>query len=344
MKHGHALAIGMLALALAACGGSNHHSSGSGTTVTDPTLGLTGDYRIEAVLSTPAVDPGYLYQDPQDIQIRDNVTFQLVSYTGSGATLVRHVVPTAAGVGDTGVTFATSDTLNASGGLSETDGIFTASGTDSGTRRYVVTATYQGQSYSRFYQVNPRLNQVRIHGIIAVPTGTTVTITDPATGASVPSPVYQGVYNSELDFYEQRDPLAPETQVPASPQINVQQVRSGPDGTFRASVPLPSNGAGGVPTVRLLALPPDGFDSSFTFGGVSTTAFSSPAQADLITLPSIAATLSSGDYYLVPSADITRVSDTTFYINSVANLDADTANIIQLSGSARGRKAATKKP
>lgn len=337
------MAIGMLALALAACGGSNNQGSGGGTTVTDPTLGLTADYRIEAVLSTPAVDPGYVYQDPQNIQIRDNVTFQLVSYTGSGANLVRNVVPTAASVGSTGVTFSTNDTLNASGGLSETDGIFTASGTDSGTRRYVVTATYQGQTYSRYYKVNPRLNQVRIHGIIAVPTGASVTITDPATGDSASSPVYQGVYNSELDFYEQRDPQAPEDQVPVSPQFSVQQVRSGPDGTFRASVPLPSNGAGGVPTVRLLALPPDGFDSIFTFAGVSTTAFSSPAQADLITLPAIDAALSSGDYYLVPAADITRVSDTTFYINNVANLDADTANLIQLSGSARGRKSATKK-
>ena len=336
MKHGHALAIGTLALLLAACGGSHHGGSRNDVNdpiVVDPGPSTTAAYRIEAVLTNPAVDAGYLYQDPLDIQILDNVTFQLVSYSGTGSTLTRTVVPTSNSQGGLGgVSFTTSDSQGAFGSLSTGDGAFNASRRDSGTQRFIVTASYLGQTYQAFYRVNPRLNQSRVRGLVAVPTGTSMVI-----GSGSESPVYRGVYNATVLFYEQRDPLADED---STAQVVVQQVRTGPDGTFRASVPVRPTNVGGVPLVRALVLPPDEFDPSFGFGGTVTQAFSAPSQSDLLSLPLLdsypsTGTLNTppggGDVYLIPSEDIVRNDDGTFYLSNEDRLTVDTERLFVLS-------------
>ena len=241
------MAIGLLALALAACGGNGNGGNRDNTTDTS-SLGATGDLRVEAVLTNPNLDPDYIYQDPLNIQANDNVTFQLVSYSGSGDSVTRNVVPTQASV-DGGVTFTTTDTTSVGGSLSITDGLFTAANTDSGTRQYILTANYQGNAYNVQYRVNPRLNQARVRGRVVDENG-------------------GGVYNALVEFYEPRNPMDT-----TSRQILVSRVRTAIDGTFRASVPVASTtGTLDIstpddltpPAITYTVNPPTGYGNTFS--------------------------------------------------------------------------------
>lgn len=242
MKHGHAWALGLLALTLSACGGSDHHSS---TTATTPTTGpgLTSDYRIEAVLSDTSLDPDYIYEDPLDLQILDAVQFQLVNYPGGSASS-RTVAPTVGTTTSAGVVFTTNDALGTVGVLTP-GGAFTASSTDSGATRYIVSASYQGEVYSAYYRTNPRLNSARTRGQVV------------SNGV--------GVYNAEVDFYGPRNSTSDREVILAS-------VRTGPDGTFRATVPLPSSLAqGDVVDYTFTVRQPTGFGQTFTYSGTDYT-------------------------------------------------------------------------
>ena len=246
MKHGNAWAIGLLALTLTACGGNG--SNDRKTSTNTDNLGLTGDYRVEAVLTDKTLDPDYIYQDPLNLEAGDNVTFLLVNYSGSGSSATRSVVPTQSFTAD-GVSFTTNDTTARAGALSPTDGIFTAASTDSGSRQYIVTARYQGAAFNTLYQINPRLNQVRVRGKVV----------DSSSN---------GVYNAVVEFYEPRNPLDTESR-----QVRVATVRTAVDGTFRASVPIPSitntldvstGDDATPPAITYTVRPPDGFGTTFT--------------------------------------------------------------------------------
>lgn len=335
MKHGHALAIGTLALALAACGGHDHKTTTAPTT--DPTTttpGATPDFRIEAVINNVTVsagpgagttfdpDPGYRFQDTRNIELRDSLTFQLVYYTGSGASLVRNVVGAVAGGGtDNSVSFTTNDSRGAAGSLTPTDGSFAASSNAVGP--YTVTGTYSGLNYSTTYVVNPR--QIRVHGAVVVNVGT------------ADAPAYQGVYGAEVDFYAARSSQS------AGRQVIVQTVHTAEDGTFRASVPVPIDVA--VPTpddpsntlpndIRFVVRPPNGFGTTFTFQGADYTPESSPTSAQIVngfpTLSSILApngSYATGDFYLIPGNDIVPATESTF---TLSNPD-DAANLIVIA-------------
>lgn len=268
MKHGHAWAIGLLALTLSACGGSHHHDDSS-TVVTTTGPGLTSDYRIEAVLSDTTLDPDYIYQDPLDLQVLDNVQFQLVNYPG-GTADSRHVAPTVGSTTEAAVSFATNDTLNRAGVLTS-GGSFTASGTDSGATSYVVSATYNGNTYTTSYHTSPRLNSTRVRGKVL----------DETNGG--------GVYNAEVDFYGPRNSVSTRNVVLAT-------VRTGPDGTFRATVPLPSDVAsGGTVDLSFTVRQPVGYNGSFDYAG-------STYVTDGTDRPPL--TLSAGDYYFDTSTEI----------------------------------------
>ena len=246
MKHGNAWAIGLLALTLAACGGNGDHKDRTSTDTND--LGLTSDYRVEAVLTDRTLDPDYIYQDPLNLQANDNVTFQLVNYSGSGANATRSVVPTQSS-SEGGVSFSTNDTTGRAGSLSPTDGIFTAASSDSGARQYIVTARYRGAAFNALYQVNPRINQVRVRGKVV----------DSSSN---------GVYNAIVEFYEPRNTLDTNSR-----QIRVATVRTAIDGTYRASVPVPSRentldvstgDDSTPPAITYTVRPPDGYGTTFT--------------------------------------------------------------------------------
>ncbi len=261
MKYGHAWAIGLLALTLSACGGSNHHNSGT-TAVTTTGPGLTSDYRIEAVLADTSLDPDYIYEDPLDLQVLDSVQFQLVNYPGNSASS-RTVVSTVGSSTAAAVSFTTDDSLGSAGVLTP-GGTFTASGTDSGTTRYIVSASYQGQVYSAYYQTSPRLDSARIRGQVV-------------SGGN-------GVYNAEVDFYGARNSSS-------TRQVILASVRTGPDGTFRASVPLPTDLASGATAdLSFTVRQPLNFGSTFTYGDGSYTT----GGTDRPTL-----TVSAGDTYLI---------------------------------------------
>ena len=170
MKRGHSLALGLMALALVACGGNG----GGDNTTTTPVLGLTSVPRIEAILADPTIDPDYVYQDLLNIQTGDSVVFQLVNYDDAGG---RHVLNTA--------TFRTSDTLNQAGRLA-TNGQFQAATSDSGANRYIASANYGDQNYVAYYQIKPR--QINLRGKVL------------AEVSNAP------VYNATIDFYAPSNP------------------------------------------------------------------------------------------------------------------------------------------
>ena len=142
MKHGHSLAVGVLAMFLAACGGGGSHDTSSNVATTTP--------RVEAVVTGNSADPLYRYQDPLSIESGDTVQFQLVRYDDSGN---REVLPT---------TWRSSDTQATYGAITSNTGSYAASTRDSGNLRFIATARYNDVDYSTFYRVNPR--QVRVAG------------------------------------------------------------------------------------------------------------------------------------------------------------------------------------
>lgn len=252
MKHGHSFAIGILAFALAACGGNG--GGGSKSSVT----GLTSTPRIEVVLSDPTLDPGYPYVDPLSIQTGDRVQFQLVSYTGSGDSVTRNVL--------TPDNFSTSDKSGVAGVFSTSDGVFAAATTDTSGRDYVVTARYLDHDYSAFYTVNTR--QIRLHGKVV----------NEQTGLPV--------YNATIDFYGPRNPLDP-----ASQTVVIATVHTAFDGTYKASIPAFNDGvttssqAAAAPKITFSIRPgalPDGYYGSFIFKGSRYDAGSTVCQAPLI--------------------------------------------------------------
>lgn len=253
MKRGHSLALGLLALALAACGGSGNDSNSNSEPV-----GLTNTPRIEAVLYNPALDPNYIYQDPLNLQTGDVVRFELVNYTTSGDSTSRNVLDVDS--------FRTNDTNSVAGSLDTDGGVFSSASSDTGSRQYILTARYQGVDYSTFYKINPR--QIRLRGRLL------------AEGSNKP------VYNATIDFYSNRNPLDP-----TSAQIVIATVHTGPDGTFRASIPAFNDNVSTVAeandapkvtfTVRSSALP-DGYYNSFVFKGFRYDAGSNVCRAALV--------------------------------------------------------------
>jgi hypothetical protein len=252
MKHGHSFAIGILALALAACGGSGDGGSKSSV------VGLTSTPRIEVVLTDPTLDPGYPYMDPLSIQTGDRVQFQLVNYSGTADSPTRNVI--------SADTFATTDSLAVGGVFSPSDGVFAAASTDTGGRNYVVTARYGGQDYSTYYTVQPR--QIRLHGKVL------------AEGTGLP------VYNATIDFYGLRNPLDSSSQT-----VVIATVHTAVDGTYKVSIPAfndsvtTADEANSAPkitfTVRSSALP-DGYYGSFIYKSTRFDAGSTVCRPNLI--------------------------------------------------------------
>lgn len=280
MKHGHSFALGLLTLALVACGGNG----GGGGNSNDEPVGLTNTPRLEAILSDPSIDPEYQFQDPLSLQTGDQVRFQLVNYTGSGANVERHVL--------NAESFRTNDVNNVAGQLSSSTGNFAAATTDTGNRQYIVSARYQGVDYSSFYRINPR--QIRLRGKVL------------AEGTGLP------VYNATVDFYSLRNPLDP-----TSAQVRIATVHTAYDGTFRVSISAFNDDVDTVAeaneaakimfTVRSSELP-SGFYSSFLFQGARYDAGSTVCRAtllsnDVVADPDTGETVylpfKSGDRYLI---------------------------------------------
>lgn len=300
MKHGHSFAIAILALALAACGGSGGNDRNTG----DEPVGLTNEPRVEAILEDPSLDPGFLYQDPLNLQTGDTVRFQLVNYTNGGST--RNVLAADR--------FSTDDTRNDSGQLDPTIGVFRAANASVGNRQYTVGARFQGITYTANYQIKPR--QIRLRGKVL------------AQGTGNP------VYNATIDFYAPRNPSDTSTS-----QVIIATVRSSYDGTFRVSIPAfnddvdtaqEANAAAQIRfTVRATNLP-DGYFRSFRFNGLQYDAGSNVCRPTLLSRDTVTdpdtgeqvfLPFKSGDRYLVTQGD-----------------DAEAAGVIQLAPESLGEK------
>lgn len=206
MKHGHSLAVALLALTLSACGGGGGGSSSTGSPV-----GLTGTPRVEAVLTDTSLDPNFSYQDPLNLQTGDGVTFQLVSYSSSGERTV--LAPDG---------WRTTDT-NSTYGILASNGVFTAGNSAMPTgSKYIVTATFGGRDYSSYYVINPR--QVRLRGKVLAEADSADQSVNP-------------VYGLTVNFYGPRNP-----DDPSSATVIVATVHTAVDGTFRASIPSSATG------------------------------------------------------------------------------------------------------
>lgn len=155
MKRLSLLASVLLALVALGCNGSNDNDgqfSGNGGIP-----GLTPGLRIEAT----AVDDPNQFIDPLNIEVSEQVQFQLVNYTADGTRTV---------VG--GENWLSDDQSNASGRLANNTGLFTASDRPS-PEPIGISVTFQGTRYDAFYQVHSRT--VRLHGGVFVEgTGTPV--------------------------------------------------------------------------------------------------------------------------------------------------------------------------
>jgi len=146
MKQVHVYAvIAALALAIIGCGGSGNDSSS--------TTGLTGGTPantpvVEAVLAQDGVVPSdpttFVAQDPLNIQVEQQIAFQLVSYDTAGK---RSVLPTSG--------WRSSDTSNNYGSLADNSGLFVA-GTRATTTTLYVGIRYLGEDYFAPYLVKPR--------------------------------------------------------------------------------------------------------------------------------------------------------------------------------------------
>ena len=282
MKQGHSFAIGILALALAACGGNGGGGSKSSAS------GLTSTPRIEAVLLDPSLDPGYPYMEPLNIETGDSIQFQLVNYTGSGSAVTRNVLAPDS--------FRTSDLNGVAGTFSASDGVFQAASTDTGSRRYVVTARYQNKDYSAFYTVNPR--QIRLHGRVL--------------NAADNSPV-AGV---TIDFYSLRNPLDPSSQT-----VVIATAHTLSDGTYKVSIPAFNDAvetydeAIAAPQITFQVRTsdlPSGFTGNYTFEGATYTAGSTVTRPTLYSTNVVTSTdtgdstflpFKSGERYIITGED-----------------------------------------
>jgi hypothetical protein len=146
MKQVHVYAvIAALALAIIGCGGSgNDSSSTSGSTGGTP----ANTPVVEAVLAQDGVvptDPAtFVAQDPLNIQVEQQIAFQLVSYDTSGN---RTVLPTSG--------WRSSDTASSYGSLADNSGLFVA-GTRATTTTLYVGIRYAGTDYYAPYVIKPR--------------------------------------------------------------------------------------------------------------------------------------------------------------------------------------------
>ncbi|RYG24160.1 hypothetical protein EON82_11710 [bacterium] len=269
MKHGHSLAIGILALALAACGGNSGGGSKSSGN------GLTSTPRIEAVLLDPSLDPAYPYMDPLAIETGDNVQFQLVSYSASGGGFTRNVLSPES--------FRTTDINRVAGTFSSSDGVFNAVNTDIGSRKYIVTARYNNRDFSSYYTVNPR--QIRLHGRVLNQADNT-----PVPGVTV-------------DFYALRNPLDPDSQT-----VVIASTHTLSDGTFKVSIPAFNDSvetydeAIAAPTISFQVRAsdlPTGFTGVYTYEGATYQAGSSLDRPVLYS-DNVVTSTDTGDSTLLP--------------------------------------------
>ena len=244
MKHVHLLAGASLALVLIACGGSdsvinnngagtgnNSGATGTGTTINPAAL------HIEAVVLNPtSFDNGsmtggqtFIIQDLTNIESEDQIQLELVYYDSSG----NRIVISPGG-------WSSSDTQSQYGQLTYNSGIFVASNAQNLTP-LTFSTTYNGYTYSAYYDVLPR--QVRLRGMVR------------AADTSAP------VYGAEVDFYGPQNPT-----VNGSPLVFVGKVISAYDGTFRASIP-PSATNFTVTNASVATLPAPGYQRIEVFQG-----------------------------------------------------------------------------
>jgi hypothetical protein len=212
MKHLKLLVAGLVALAIAGCGGDGNDSD-------TPSIENLSAPRVEAVvrversnLLNPAMytdeqlrDPSVVkpsdlivptvlgVQDLTNFQTDESYYFQLVAYSDSGR---RVILP---------ATFSSSDTEFTHGVVGDS-GLFLASNVPSDLAEYVY-ADYQGVRYVGEYEVRER--RVRYLNRVVLRTG----------GVDRP------LANAKINFYD-----------PSGRYVGT--VTSGYDGTFRASLPL----------------------------------------------------------------------------------------------------------
>jgi len=146
MKQVHVYAvIAALALAIIGCGGSGNDS---GTTGTATGTVLTDVPVIEAVLAQDGVVPSdpstFKPQDTLNIQVEQQLAFQLVSYSKTGA---RTVIPVAG--------WESSDTGSVYGSLADNSGLFVA-GTRATTKTQYVGVKYNDEKFFTPYEIKPR--------------------------------------------------------------------------------------------------------------------------------------------------------------------------------------------
>jgi len=144
MKRVSLAVMGVTGVFLLACGGAGEGSStsgGGGNPVAGPNT------VVEAVLAPggiiPADPAAYVYVDPLNIQVGQNVVFQLASYSTSGA---RVILPT--------TSWRNSDDSSTFGRLGESTGLYQA-GTQETTETQFVGTRYNGVDYFGAYAVKP---------------------------------------------------------------------------------------------------------------------------------------------------------------------------------------------
>jgi hypothetical protein len=142
MKRVNVVVMGVTAAFLLACGGAGEGSStsGGGNPVAGPNT------VVEAVLAPGGVLPGdpsaYVYVDPLNIQVSQNVVFQLASYNGN----VRTVLP--------GTQWRSSDDSGSFGSLGDVTGLYQAGNIVTTTSLFMGTR-YDGVDYYAAYKINP---------------------------------------------------------------------------------------------------------------------------------------------------------------------------------------------
>ncbi len=163
-------------LVLIGCGGGVSDlpvGPGVGSNSTTPT--------IEAVNRQDAT----IYVDPENIEIDDEVIFQLVAYdltTGARSVLAA-------------TNWSSSDTKAVYGNLASNSGLYLA-GSHEINDRLVVASTFDGNNYSAFYRVKPR--QVLLHGFVYAQ-GTTTPVRGVAIEFYNESQVLVGTVHSMAD-------------------------------------------------------------------------------------------------------------------------------------------------